>query len=139
MGATASFQQILEEKMAAKPEAKPTTPHFQCRQQDPAHLAYLLGNLRVSQWQPPSTKIYPVRPRPAPRPHVLTEDQQMAYDYFNSDLVLGVLLTAAFSRRDLKKAFRALAMKRHPDMNQGAAAPFITLKNNYEILRPLFN
>ena len=140
-----SFRQILEEKLqghgsnagatgASAPPINSSIDHST----DPAHLAYLLGNLGVSYWQPRAQRIYPAGPRPVPTPHTLTPDQQRAYEFFNSVAVLGATLSPAFSRRDLKKAFRQLALRLHPDMNKGAVAPFLDLKNSYELLNAVF-
>ncbi len=50
----------------------------------------------------------------------------------------GIALSPAFTRGELKKAFRTLALRLHPDMNKGAVSAFIELKNNYETLNVLF-
>jgi hypothetical protein len=131
MGTEASFQQILEEKIHARSRSERPGPPPPL-EQDPAHLAYLLGTLGVSYWRPQTTKIYPMAPRPAPRPHVLTADQQQAFEFFT---LHGTPLSPAFTPRELKKAFRGLALKLHPDMNKGTSVgPFMELKQNYETL-----
>ncbi|HEY8271308.1 MAG TPA: DnaJ domain-containing protein [Pseudobdellovibrionaceae bacterium] len=135
MGLQASFQQILESKIkiASDPRDLNKSP-----QQDfePAHLAYLMGHIRQTFFHPPPQlrvhKIYPSPPRP---PHTLSEEQQVAVSFF---LFYGASLSPAFPQKELKKAFRALALKLHPDMNKGATSAFIELKNNYEMLNKLF-
>ncbi|MBC7371281.1 MAG: DnaJ domain-containing protein [Bdellovibrionaceae bacterium] len=141
MSTQASFRQILEEKLQVQGRDRvDSAPMMDSlfTSTDPAHLAYLLGNLGVSYWQPQPQRIYPAGPRPTPRAHVFSPEQQLAYDFFNSSSVLGKILTPAFTRRDLKKAFRQLALRLHPDMNKGAVAPFLDLKNSYELLGALF-
>jgi hypothetical protein len=139
MGMQTSFQQILEEKIrmqnppgAAPGESFPDRDHAQ----DPAHLAYLLGSLQVSYFRPTAAKIYPAPPTPPPRPHVLNEAQIKALSFFT---LHGVTLSPAFTRRELKKAFRSLALRLHPDTNKGTSGPFIELKQMYESLSVLFN
>jgi len=137
MGTQVSFQQILEEKIQARsPESRTGSTFDQSTQvQDPAHLAYLMGHLGPSYFRPATTKIYPSRPKPPPPPHTLSMEQSMARDFF---FLQGVELTPAFSQRELKRAFRTLALKLHPDMNKGASGAFIELKNHYETLSDLF-
>jgi hypothetical protein len=137
MGTHASFQQILEEKIQGRsPESRAGSTFDQSTQvQEPAHLAYLMGHLGPSFFRPAMTKIYPTRPKPPPPPHTLSMEQVAARDFF---VLRGVELTPAFSQRELKKAFRTLALKLHPDMNKGASGAFIELKNNYETLDGLF-
>lgn len=142
MRTQASFQQILEEKIQVRSHESHSRRAFerdsqpQAQTQEPAHLAYLLGHLGPTFFRPQTTKIYPSRPKPPPPPHVLTEEQALAREFF---VLQGVELTPAFSQRELKKAFRTLALRRHPDMNKGASDAFIELKNNYETLTQLFS
>ncbi len=139
MQAQASFHEILERKMKAQsPEPLAAqgfeqAPHCQ----DPAHLAYLMGTLGpAAYFRPQTARAYPSRPKPPPPPHALSEAQKAAYDFF---ALHGNTLTPAFSQRGLKKAFRVLALKLHPDTNKGAVAgAFIELKKNYETLMDLF-
>jgi hypothetical protein len=136
MGTQPSFQQILEEKIQAHSQEFASTTAFSegISEQDPAHLAFLLGNLNATYWRPQATKAYPAKPKPAPRPHVLNDEQQLSFQFFQSH---GAILSVAFTGKELKKAFRMLALRLHPDMNKGAQGPFIDLKKNYETLRAL--
>lgn len=140
MGRESTFQEILEEKLQS-PSQKMTSFSLNPSFEDPAHLAYLLGNLQVSYWRPPSARIYPAGPRPLPRPHALSPGQQSAFDFFTQQLLLveGMALSPAFSRRELKRAFRRLALRLHPDTNKGTPGPFIELKMHYESLLYLFS
>ncbi|MBS1970761.1 MAG: DnaJ domain-containing protein [Bdellovibrionales bacterium] len=111
-------------------------PHSAPHSQDPAHLAYLMGTLGPAYFRPQTSRAYPSRPKPPPPPHALSEAQRAAYDFF---ALHGNTLSPAFSQKELKKAFRVLALKLHPDTNKGAvASAFIELKKNYETLMDLF-
>lgn len=139
MGTQVSFQQILEEKLQAKSHKNLSGQSIEQTSQtlDPAHLAYLMGHLGPAFFRPQTHKIYPARPKPPLPPHSLSGEQGQARDFF---LLQGVELSPAFSQRELKKAFRSLALRLHPDTNKGAPEDaFIRLKTNYEILLTLFN
>jgi hypothetical protein len=133
MKSEASFQEILESKIKTQ---SPSPSTFQSP--DPAHLAYLMGHIGQTFFRPPpqhrTTKIYPSRPKPPPPPHSLTEEQQLAAGFFK---LHGIVLNPAFSQKELKKAFRTLALRLHPDMNKGAGSAFILLKSNFETLNEL--
>lgn len=153
MGTETNFQQILESKI--KMAGNPPPSHEGGRQgfntsasplstPEPAHLAYLLGHIGQTFFRPPPSlqvhKSYPSRPMPpappARPPHSFSEDQALAYAFF---ALYEGHLSPAFSQKELKKAFRTLALKLHPDMNKGAAGAFIELKNHYVKLLELFN
>lgn len=138
MKSSASFQQILEEKIQALHRESRHPQGFEANtsSQDPTHLAYLIGHVGSTFFRPSASKAYPSRPKPPPPPHPLTTAQIWARDYF---VLQGVELSPAFSLRELKRAFRTLAFKHHPDMNKGASGAFIELKNNYETLLQLFS
>jgi len=135
MRAQASFHEILEEKLQNQDRPQPGASENRSYQ-DPAHLAYLLGTLGTTYFRPQTTKIYPVQPKPSPRPHALSQAQEGAYAFFN---LYGAELPGAFTQKELKRAFRALALKLHPDMNKGTVGPFIELKKNYETLKLHFS
>ena len=89
-------------------------------------------------------RIYPLNPprkKPAPQPqlrkkHALTESQNQSLVYFWG---WQIMLKSDFSREELKKAFRALAHRLHPDRNQGkSAAAFLELKAHYYSLSAVF-
>jgi hypothetical protein len=164
MRANTSFQSILERKLGQDPERKlgqdperklgqdqTDTPSARTTSatvdQDPAHLAFLLGALNKSTYQGPLTKVYPTRPKPPPPPHSLNSSQQIAYEFFVSHCTQistetgleGTLeLGPAFTQKQLKNAFRRVALRLHPDMNKGASGPFIELKQHYEELLQIF-
>lgn len=142
MQARVSFQEILEIKIKAQSRAEsqetPATQGFEQSNhtQDPAHLAYLMGTLGPAYFRPQASRAYPSRPKPPPPPHALSEAQKAASEFF---ALHGNILSPAFSQKELKKAFRVLALKLHPDTNKGAvASAFIELKKNYETLMDLF-
>ena len=85
-------------------------------------------------------RIYPVNtPRPKPIPprqkHVLTEKQKRSVVYFWG---WQIRLQEDFTAPELKKAFRTLAHRLHPDHNNGKTKPFIELKANYTCLMSVF-
>ncbi|MBK9322083.1 MAG: J domain-containing protein [Bdellovibrionaceae bacterium] len=135
MGTTVSFKQILEEKIKS-PNRKSEGEGQATSDLDPAHLAYLLGNLETFHFRPRPAKIYPAPPKAAIPPHKLTQSQLESCAFFESH---GFKLSPAFSRKELKKGFRALALRLHPDMNKGAPGPFIQLKTHYLALVTLFS
>jgi hypothetical protein len=144
MRTEASFQQILESKIKRQSQSQNQENHVQQAfeqfpqqpmNQDPAHLAYLMGQMNPIFFRP-ARKVYPSRPKPPPPPHSLTEEQRLAISFF---ALYGVTLSPAFPQKELKKAFRTLALKLHPDTNKGAVSAFIDLKNNYETLNELFS
>jgi len=67
--------------------------------------------------------------------HVLSEEQSMAFAYF-LNWKLG--LRQDFTDKELKKIFRKLALKLHPDRNQGSSRFYLELKKNYELLNSVF-
>lgn len=143
MRSEASFQQILERKLKAQSTSERQETHTQTafdqgsQSQDPAHLAYLMGTLGPAYFRPQASRAYPSRPKPPPPPHALSEPQSAAAAFFTD---YGTPLSPAFSQRELKKAFRLLALRLHPDTNKGAlAGAFIELKKNYETLMGVFN
>jgi DnaJ-like protein len=142
MSSRMSFHEILERKIQGhtKPHGQETQSHqgfdHSGHSQEPAHLAYLMGTLGPAYFRPQTTRAYPSGPKPPPPPHILNEAQREASDFFS---IHGSKLSPAFSQRELKKAFRLLALKLHPDTNKGAvASAFIELKKNYETLMDLF-
>lgn len=135
MKAEASFEEILRQKMGPTPGMGASATRTRLEwDQDPAHLAFLLGQMHKTSVRPSTAKIYPQKPKPPPPPHVLTETQKQAYEFFQFQ---GAALAPHFSAQDLKKAFRTLALKLHPDM-KGEAGAFIALKIHTEALNGLF-
>ena len=143
MSAQASFQQILEGKIRSQSRAQSREDQspqgfdqsHHC--QDPVHLAYLMGTLGPAYFRPQASRVYPSRPKPPPLPHSLDEAQTLAAALFADH---GATLSPAFTQKELKKAFRTLALKLHPDTNKGATGgAFIELKKNYETLMSVFN
>ena len=136
MRTQASFRHILEEKIQERGAENRTERGFDQKihpkdhTQEPAHLAYLIGHLGPIFFRPQPTKIYPSRPKPPPPPHILTVGQTLAREFF---VMRGVELTPAFSQRELKRAFRMLALKLHPDMNKGASGAFIHIRVKHSL------
>ena len=85
-------------------------------------------------------RIYPVntprqKPQPARQKHMLSEKQKQAVVYFWG---WQIRLQEDFTPTELKKAFRALAHRLHPDRNAGKTRAFIELKANYNCLMSVF-
>ncbi len=77
----------------------------------------------------------PIKVRtPGPK-HKLTAVQQSSVSFFVSHQAV---LPEDFHRDELKLAYRLLALKLHPDRQEGSAIEFIELKSHYEILKKLF-
>ncbi|MBL7546068.1 MAG: DnaJ domain-containing protein [Bdellovibrionaceae bacterium] len=49
-----------------------------------------------------------------------------------------MFLLEDFTLEELKKAYRKLALIKHPDRQHGSAVQFLELKKHYEILCALF-
>lgn len=79
----------------------------------------------------------PVKPptRPKGVPHKLNEKQTQAMSYFISEKVF---LLEDFTADELKKAYRKLALVKHPDTHSGSAQAFLELKQSHECLATVF-
>jgi hypothetical protein len=83
-----------------------------------------------------SKKSLPEKPSftsPLPKrnpPHKLNEEQAQAYAVFKK---FGIVLNTDFTRIELKKSYRTLCFKTHPD-RKGSATAFMELKRSYELL-----
>lgn len=77
-----------------------------------------------------------LRPHPKPRPaHVLSSEQTQAFQFF---LFYGSDLHDNFTSKELKSAFRKLALKLHPDQG-GQAEAFLSLKKAFERLQMVWS
>jgi hypothetical protein len=74
-------------------------------------------------------------PLPERKKHFLTEKQKQAVVYFWG---WQIRLQEDFTAPELKKAFRTLAQRLHPDRNNGQTKAFIELKANYDCLATVF-
>ncbi|MFN8790610.1 MAG: J domain-containing protein [Bdellovibrionales bacterium] len=85
-------------------------------------------------------RVYPVntprkRPLPSARPrrkHTLNEQQAQAWAYF---FQWKTGLREDFTSEELRRAFRQLAHRLHPDRNQGQSSHYLELKLHYETLK----
>jgi len=85
-------------------------------------------------------RVYPVntprkRPLPSARPrrkHTLNEKQAQAWAYF---FQWKTGLREDFTSEELRRAFRQLAHRLHPDRNQGHSSHYLELKLHYETLK----
>lgn len=88
-----------------------------------------------------SSKVYPkgttsAQPQAAERtPHSLDSRQQMAFEFY---VAAGASLTLAFNREELKRSFRQLAKKLHPD-HGGSALDFRRLLEHHKYLLAVFS
>ncbi len=82
---------------------------------------------------PPKNKVQP----PHRKPHVFSENQKSSYDYIKSYFYE---FSEGFSKDELKKAYRQLAFRFHPDYScSQASSDFILLQKHYENLLTLFS
>lgn len=145
MAGKSEFQDILngflEGKHASSERTAPAAPRSEGL--DPAHLAFLLGTVRVTRSARPTTRTFARAERkPSARPvrvsgpaHVLDEAQQNSLAWF---LENGELLERDFTETELKKAYRRLALRFHPDRPGGTAQRFRALRGHESALRRLF-
>jgi hypothetical protein len=109
-----------------------SNPPSDIQDSSPAHMAYLMGELEI--FSTPSLRgqshYNQVKMKPAPRtPHVFTEEQRAAFQFFKKYIPD---LSEAFSPKELKRAFRLLARRFHPDMGAHTeGALFHELKKAY--------
>jgi hypothetical protein len=113
-----SFSEILESKMrTARPATQSKSQHSDIVSEPWTQLIGHFSPLKTCQItvaERLSTKAYQAfKPKPKPRPnHNFNGEQAIAFGFFNNQ---GAGLEANFSRKDLSKAFRNLALKLHPD------------------------
>lgn len=154
MGQFTSFAEILENKLRKEIEASvrseiqnehatATQPETTARPSfQPDVISLLLG--RVSPVKAScldKAKLYhqhrpAKRPQAPPKPaHKLTEAQALAYQQFAH---WGQSLADNFSNKDLKTAFRKMALKLHPDQG-GSTQAFFRLQECYRLLNEVCN
>lgn len=141
MGAFHSFAQILEKKIRREIE-KEFQAESSFSEGKPSEIqselwTHLVGQMNTFRFQSEQNASVYHRNRPAPRPrpnHTLSESQTLAFDFFQSHKAV---LAANFTRTDLKKAFRLLALRLHPDQG-GNTADFRTLLTARAELEQLF-
>jgi hypothetical protein len=133
MNLRGEFHEILSKKLGFHSEnVHPGTPFQREFDTDPAHLAHLLGCIpRGKEAIKTNLSKYPkTAPKPL-KPHVLTKVQSEAVEFF---AVNGQRLSPAFRLAELKKSFRILAKKLHPDVNPLGGEAFQKLYSAYEEL-----
>lgn len=69
------------------------------------------------------------------KPHQLNELQKQAFTYFIKHLEF---LYEDFTKEELKKSFKKLCFKKHPDSPGGSHQSFLELKKNYDQLSKVF-
>jgi hypothetical protein len=142
MGTFIEFAEILEKKIRKEIErdGHPQTPSEDFRASSKIHSelwTHLVGQMDAHHFQNPhqGQAYHRLRPAPRPRPdHQLSTEQSKALMFFAKH---GQDLAANFSSADLKRSFRALALKLHPDQG-GSSLLFQTLVQAREQLQALF-
>ncbi|WII71443.1 J domain-containing protein [Bdellovibrio sp. 22V] len=130
MSFQASFKQILREKMGQN-TASSLGNEASHLNSDPAHLAYLLGQIGRVELQTPRGHYPAPKVRPQRKPHSFSPSQRQAYEFMKSWIHD---LSEGFTATELKKAFRQAALILHPD-HGGNAQDFVNLKHQYEVLQ----
>lgn len=74
-------------------------------------------------------------PRPKGAAHKLNDKQTLAMSYFINEKMF---LLEDFTAEELKKAYRKLALIKHPDCQTGSPHTFLELKQQYECLSSVF-
>jgi hypothetical protein len=74
-------------------------------------------------------------PRPKGVAHKLNEKQTASMSYFINEKQF---LLEDFTQDELKKAYRKLALLKHPDRTNGSATSFLELKKHFEVLSTVF-
>ncbi len=121
MGTFQSFAEALENKIRQQIERENQKPPPSNSSEAPeAGWTRLVGEMPSYRFQSPQkATAYHLNRRPVARPsHVLNDAQKEAWAFFQAHLLTP--LSPAFTRADLKRAFRALALRLHPD--QGGTA-----------------
>jgi hypothetical protein len=144
MGTYMDFAKILEKKI--RQEIKQELAHEHSRTSNSTApqteiqsglWTHLVGQIGTRRFEAPvKGQVYHrLRPAPRPRPdHHLNSEQIDAMTFFAS---YGQPLNANFSMTDLKKAFRQMALKLHPDQG-GTAIQFQRLLKSRKSLEALF-
>jgi hypothetical protein len=145
MRAQASFQEILEEKMTQSQPAGQNSTTMAMEpglfDSDPAHLAFLLGQVNVFRFERPRPQVRPAAPPPPKKQrvrgtdHELSEEQRWSFEWF---VAKGERLDPDYTEGELKAAYRRLARRLHPDLNGGDGQAFLELKGQHECLRSVF-
>ncbi|MCB0370748.1 MAG: hypothetical protein KDD45_15325 [Bdellovibrionales bacterium] len=81
----------------------------------------------------PTQKLKPKRPKRPP--HKLSLEQERSFTYFIENFEF---LLEDFTQEELKRSFKKLCFKKHPDHGIGDAHDFIELKRHYDSLAKLF-
>lgn len=111
-----------------------STASTSTNQVDPAHMAYLIGQLEVFKMRGKNQHYPAPKVRPQRKPHSLSPLQKQAFSFIKGwihDLPEG------FTENELKRAYRQAALLLHPDRG-GSAQDFIELKTQYENLKTVF-
>lgn len=122
-----SFQNSFTHKVKQTPYHKHTA---KATGHKTSHSKGFQGNISKSTPAPRKESSQPT-PRPRMAAHKLNEMQTRSMTYFIEEKMF---LLDDFTTEELKKAYRCLALKKHPDCQNGSDIFFIELKKHYEIL-----
>lgn len=100
---------------------------------DPAHLAFLMGQIARKETVSPRGHYPAPKIRPQRKPHNFTPAQRLSYEFIKS---WASELPEGFTLSELKKAFRQAAIAVHPD-HGGSVTLFLELKDHHEVLKNL--
>lgn len=78
----------------------------------------------------------PAAPRAKGPPHKLSDKHALSMAYFINEKMF---LLEDFTLDELKRAYRLLALTKHPDRREGNSQHFVELKKHYEMLKTVFN
>lgn len=143
MHSQSEFAKILEKKLQQDPlrsqkqgNSDPQGSQFNIK--EPLETwGSLLGNMSALNFSQSfhSTDYKKFHAPPKPRPaNKLSQDQLTAFLFFAAH---SAKLEANFNNKDLKRAFRTLAFKMHPD-HGGNPQTFLELKAAYDLLAAVF-
>ena len=151
MGNFTSFAEILEQKIRREIETDYAQDLALTRELQASPVPHsapfqsledTLITLPKMHFQSPRffTKAYQTSrgPKAVPKPlmpHALNEVQQQAHQFF---VKYQEVLSMSFTVQELKKSFRRLALRFHPDREYGSATHFAELKKAHESLVEVF-
>jgi hypothetical protein len=142
-----TFLEILGDQILKQTQQKSSAFHSENvvpTDNEPTCITQLLGRHHLDKSTPSSLpnfnkvqstgyRLY-IKENP-PRKHRLDTDQWIIWNQWRK---WGLSLTESFTRKDLKKAYRLLALRHHPDRATGSAAEFQQIKKDYDRLLQVF-
>ncbi len=93
------------------------------------------GGLKMARPKSQAYAKFAAKTPPVRKPHCLNTEQGLAVHFFHR---WGEELAENFGRKDLKRSFRRLALRLHPDRNPQGRAEFEALRLHFQRLLSLF-